>query len=336
MGIRGLNTFIKKQVPECIQVKPYMKYRNTSIGIDANILLYKYCYMYPNDIVSFLLCFVYKIISLLRFGILPIFIFDGRPPHEKRHVIYKRSMLKKQISERLQRLKSLPNKTESIRQQILMLERKNFMVTKEHRQSVFALIELMGIPVFTATNEAENLCATLQKQGVIQYTMSDDTDTYVFGCVKVLKVLKHNDTSFLEIDTDTMLTKLEMSRDQFMNMCILSGCDYTEHVSNIPIQQCYNVAKKYETIEECITELKESHVHLPPTFNHERIKSIYMTNDDTMCDVVRERQTLNPFNEKQFVHMLHKVHKVPLIEVNRFVFNVHKALREFEIIRTPF
>ena len=42
MGIRGLNTFIKKVCPECITTNKISKYSGKVFGIDASILLYKY------------------------------------------------------------------------------------------------------------------------------------------------------------------------------------------------------------------------------------------------------------------------------------------------------
>ena len=42
MGIRGLNTFIKKICPECIETYKISKYAGKIFAIDASILLYKY------------------------------------------------------------------------------------------------------------------------------------------------------------------------------------------------------------------------------------------------------------------------------------------------------
>ena len=42
MGIRGLNTFIKKVCPECIITNKISHYSGKKFGIDASIFLYKY------------------------------------------------------------------------------------------------------------------------------------------------------------------------------------------------------------------------------------------------------------------------------------------------------
>ena len=44
MGIRGLNTMIKKLSPDAVTLNDISKYRNSIVAIDCSILLYKFKY----------------------------------------------------------------------------------------------------------------------------------------------------------------------------------------------------------------------------------------------------------------------------------------------------
>jgi flap endonuclease-1 len=277
---------------------------------------------------------MYKIILLLKYGILPVFIFDGKPPVEKRRVINKRTLIKRQIMDRLTTLKNLPEKNEKIEYQIKNLEKKGFVVTREHRLFVMNIITYMGVPVFTATNEAENLCASLQKKKLIDYTLSDDTDTFVFGCDKVLKMLKNSDTSFIEIDRTCLINHLQLTNEQFMNMCIITGSDYSEHIQGLSITQTYHYIKNHDTMDMVLQEIKKKYV-IPTSFNYTKIREIYLREDE-MCHTIGPDLILKPFQEQEFRHLLYDLHKVPLIEVNKFIQSIKKAISDFEIIQNIF
>ena len=93
MGIRGLT----KIIMNIQKTYPYVKYRGKIIAIDVNILIYKFCHMYHDSIPHFIEIFVHKICSFLKFGIYPVFIFDGNAPKEKHAIIKKRLSTKKNI-----------------------------------------------------------------------------------------------------------------------------------------------------------------------------------------------------------------------------------------------
>ena len=107
MGIRGLTKLLMSYQ----KTHPYMKYRAKIIAIDVNILIYKFCHMYNNSIALFLKCFVYKICSFLKFGIYPVFIFDGDAPAEKHDAIKKRFNSKCKSREKIEQMLKNTSKT---------------------------------------------------------------------------------------------------------------------------------------------------------------------------------------------------------------------------------
>ncbi|AOM63454.1 hypothetical protein [Heterosigma akashiwo virus 01] len=286
--------------------------------------------MYPDDMVSFVLCFVYKVISLLSNGILPVFIFDGKPPLEKNRVIKKRFINRKQIKERLQRLQGIPFKDKKTREQINRLQKQNFVVTRKHRESVQEILTVIGIPWFKAPGEAEEFCASLQKRKLIDYTVSDDTDTFVFGCNKVIRLIKNSNTFVNEIDLNVILRKFGLTHQQFVDFCILSGCDYSESSNGINIKMCYNLMKKYGNIEDCIDELKKKY-SFPENFNYVRIREIYNNETEYDFEEIKSKIMLNEFNERHFIDILYNTYNLPMIEIKKFILKTKCANRDFFI-----
>ena len=285
MGIRGMTRLLTNYQ----KTHPYIKYRAKIIAIDVNILIYKFCHMYNNSIALFLKCFVYKICSFLKFGIFPVFIFDGDAPVEKHDAIKKRFNMKRKCREKLEELLKNCKKTPIVTNYMKKLERQSFMVTKYHRVSLIRLLECLKLPFFIAEGEAEVLCALLQRNGQVDYTLSDDTDTIAYGCNKVLRMFRNCERYLIEIDVDQFLKSKELTCDQFLNVCVLSGCDYLNKVSNIELEKCISYIKKFYTLEKTLIELKKTR-SMYPLEKYQHIKDMYQFKTDCTQRIINQHR----------------------------------------------
>ena len=256
MGIRGMTRMLLNYQ----KTQPYVKYRTKVIAVDVNILIYKFCHVYHNSIALFLECFVFKICSFLKFGIFPVFIFDGDAPKEKRYVINKRINTKKKYRAKLDALRQcmIDTKSPCWKCSIQKLERQSFMVTKQHRDSLIHLLECLKLPHFIAEGEAEMLCALFQKADQVDYTLSDDTDTIAFGCTRTIRMIKDNERYLIETDVKRFLDSKYLTHDEFLNACVLTGCDYMKKPSTIELEKCIDYVKRYHTLEKTLLELKKT------------------------------------------------------------------------------
>ena len=85
MGIKYLNSFLKENCPESIKCVSMADMSGKKIAIDISIYLYKYA---GDDC---LIENIYLMISIFRYyNITPIFVFDGKPPAEKKELLIKR------------------------------------------------------------------------------------------------------------------------------------------------------------------------------------------------------------------------------------------------------
>ncbi|KAJ8325619.1 DNA repair protein rad2 [Batrachochytrium dendrobatidis] len=89
------------------------------------------------------------------------------------------------------------------------------------------LLKQFGIPYIVATTEAESQCAFLQKQGLVEGIVTDDSDVFVFGGEVVYKNM-FTQTRSVEIYTmDRLQEQLGLSREKLILLAYLLGSDYT-------------------------------------------------------------------------------------------------------------
>ena len=277
MGIRGLNTFIKKVCPECITTNKIQKYSGKTFGIDASILLYKYRHISNIDescVNSHIIGFLNRIKYYLNNKITPVFIFDGTPPEQKKITLKKRQSIKRKIYEKIEILQDLrpDNVSEQIEidKEINNLSRQIINVTKTHISDVKKLLDILGINYYDAPDEAEKYCVYLQQNKIIDYIVTDDTDVFTFGGVNVLKSSIKND--LIETNIEQFLEKIGYTKLKFIDFCILSGCDYLSYVPNLAINTVYTLFKKLDNIEDIIKLNKYS---FPEEYNNiEELKNI--------------------------------------------------------------
>jgi 5'-3' exonuclease len=90
MGIQNLNKLLKEQCADSLRLIPLSELSGKKIAVDISIYLYKY------TIENSLIENIYLMLSVFRYyNIIPIFIFDGKPPTEKKELLLQRLQKKK-------------------------------------------------------------------------------------------------------------------------------------------------------------------------------------------------------------------------------------------------
>ena len=258
MGIRGLNTIIKKYSPDSIKDISIKDISNSIVAIDCSILLYKFKYAskVPN---SHLIGIANRVKFYLMNGILPVFVFDGSPPEAKRNTIARRHAAKEKLYIKIDELKKeIPEnetRAKEIQEEIEKISSQLIVIKKCHIEECKQLLHLCGIPFCTAPEDAEKYCSFLQQKGLVDYTVTDDTDAMTFGCDKILKTSINKNIVY--IDSKKILKDLEMTMDMFIDFCILSGCDYTDTISQIGPVTAFNLIKEHKSIDKILETIKK-------------------------------------------------------------------------------
>jgi flap endonuclease-1 len=229
MGIHNLNKFLMEKCKKANIRKTHLSdLSGKTIAIDTSIYLYKF--MADNTLIEHF----YLMISLFRhYNIVPIFVFDGKPPKAKRELLSKRRQHRKESEEQYNKLKeeyeamndSSDEKVE-LRKELDLLKRESTSISYDNLATTKALISAYGAKYEQAEGEADVLCLQLVKSGKVWGCMSDDMDMFVYGCPRVFRHFSLVNHSVIFYDFSAMLSDLEMDIQTFREIAVLSGTDY--------------------------------------------------------------------------------------------------------------
>jgi flap endonuclease-1 len=220
------------------------------IAIDISIYLYKY------EAENILLENIYLMLSVFRHhNIIPIFIFDGKPPPEKQALLLKRREDKIDAQEEYNKLQaqltsSRGNDTQDIINLMDQLKKQFVYINKEKIEQVKELIRAYGATYYDSPGEADELCASLVIKKKVWACMSEDMDMFVYGCTRVLRYFSLINHTAVLYYMKGILEELNMTQQEFKEICVLSGTDYNiianGNTSKVNLHQTLKIFNKYK------------------------------------------------------------------------------------------
>ncbi|KAI0372263.1 PIN domain-like protein [Pilatotrama ljubarskyi] len=266
MGIKGLTALLVEHAPRAIQEHEIKTLFGRKVAIDASMSIYQFLIavrqkdgeMLTNDAgetTSHLMGFFYRTIRMVENGIKPAYVFDGKPPELKAGVLSKRFERREEAKEEGEEAKETGTAEDLDR-----FSRRTVKVTREHNEECRKLLGLMGIPFVVAPSEAEAQCAELARGGKVYAAGSEDMDTLTFGAPILLRHLTFSEarkTPINEINLQKALEGLEMNMSQFIELCILLGCDYLEPIKGIGPKSALKLIREHGTLGKVMEHLRE-------------------------------------------------------------------------------
>lgn len=80
-----------------------------------------------------------------------------------------------------------------------------------------------------------------------------------------------------EIHFDRVLEGLGFDYDQFVDLCILLGCDYCDTIRGIGPVRAVELIAKHKNIETIIKTLDQKKYPIPENFNYQRARELFKT-----------------------------------------------------------
>tara|TARA_B100001121_G_scaffold20440_1_gene16046 strand:- start:9858 stop:10811 length:954 start_codon:yes stop_codon:yes gene_type:complete len=234
MGIRYLNQYMNSNCKKGIQRININLLANKKIAIDASI------YMYNFKVKGDLIEYMYKMIFIFRaYNIIPVFIFDGKPPPEKKMLLNERKAKKQEaldsiniLTENLKNLNENSKEYNMIQNQINNLKKRTIHINYQDICSVKKLLKLSGITYYDSDGEADALCAKLVIKNIVWGCMSDDMDLFIYGCPRVIRHFNLFTNTALLYNTREILKELNVPMIEFKEICVVSGTDYNCDTQN--------------------------------------------------------------------------------------------------------
>ena len=209
------NPIKKRQLKSIFNNKPYF------VGIDAYLYASKYKRVFER--IEF--GFFRQILLSLSSHMIPIYVFDGVAPEQKKSTIKQRRNKKRKIYKKLEELLVMQNTTINSAEKILeeiqnkmngssllpdefetddnfltkcsdsaankevaRLTKKSTTINYTDIKALKQFLDFLKIPYITASGEADDMLAMLYKKKIINACQSDDMDMLPKGCGNVIQI----------------------------------------------------------------------------------------------------------------------------------------------------
>ncbi|EEA18979.1 exonuclease, putative [Talaromyces marneffei ATCC 18224] len=265
MGIKGLHGLLKSIQKPC----NLKKFDGQTLGVDAYGWLHRGTVACATELalskpttrhVDFVLN---RVRMLLFFGVTPYLVFDGGDLPSKSGTEADRFKKREDSRKLALELQSKGRVAEAYQE-----FQKAVDVTPEMARQLIEELKRMKVQYVVAPYEADAQLVYLERQGIINGIISEDSDLLVFGAKRLLSKLdQHGDC--IEINRGDFaacrdISLIGWSDADFRRMCILSGCDYLSNIPKLGLKTAYRSMRKYKNVDKVLRVLQfEGHYQVP-------------------------------------------------------------------------
>jgi flap endonuclease-1 len=191
------------------------------------------------NVTSHLSGLLYRTTNLVRMGMKPIYVFDGKPPQLKHKTLQARSQRKREAEAEWAKAKE-----EGRMQDAMKYAKRTSRLTEDMLSDSKRLLQLMGIPHVQAPAEGEAQCALMVLRGDAWAVGSQDYDSLLFGSPRLVRGLTLSGKMELNmIDLQEALDGLGITREGLIDLAILVGTDFNEGVRGIGPKKALKAVK---------------------------------------------------------------------------------------------
>ncbi len=272
MGVK-----IREIIPEtAVQKISLEALGGKAIALDAFNILYQFITIIRGPdgrplmdrrgrITSHLSGLFFRTINLLKLGIKPIFVYDGRPPELKRATVEEREERRAEAARLYEQALSEGRIEEAQKYAKQAASLNEFIIESSKR-----LLTLMGLPVVQAPSEGEAQAAYLAARGDAYASGSQDFDSLLFGSPRLVRNISivgrrklPGRREYVEVEPelihlDKLLKELGITREQLIDLAILVGTDYCEGVKGVGPKTALKLIKTHGSAEKALKALGKS------------------------------------------------------------------------------
>ncbi|AHA46113.1 putative Flap endonuclease [Insectomime virus] len=317
MGIQDLNKILKSESPDSFIIRPISELSGKRVGIDAFQWIFRFLRASGDE--GVLVSFLSHLCVLRKNGVLPFCVFDGpgetpekeaerrKRKEDREELVRKKDALVKlfeefdeeceQVSGELQAeaRKYLQKKkyaqtdlsdpqtfVQTLSESIATYEKQSVPLTNERVESVKKLLDVLGVRYVVAEGEGDGVLAAYAVHGKIFAVSSADTDSHAYGAPFTIPEIDVAGERLTLVHREQYMEDLGLSPEQFLDLCILCGCDYNDRASfeaktagkrarGIGWKTALKLIKEHGSIEK-IAELDG--INIAP-LKHERCRELF-------------------------------------------------------------
>lgn len=192
-----------------------------------------------------------RVRMLIHFGVTPYLIFDGDNLPSKAGTEKDRRERRKE-GKRLGLELLKVGKVAQAQQEL----QKAVDVTSEMAREFIEELKTINVKYIVAPYEADSQMVYLERKGVIDGILSEDSDLLVFGakCL-ITKLDKYGDCVEVNRNNFTACREISLvgwSDADFRRMAILSGCDYLPSIGGLGLKTAHRMLRQHKTVERLV------------------------------------------------------------------------------------
>lgn len=272
---------LSDEAPESIKEVPLSSLHGRKIAIDASMAIYQFLIAVrsnssnPNaaamqlvnadgDTTSHIQGMFNRTIRFLSEGVRPVYVFDGKPPPIKSGELLKRREKREKAQKALKDAEVTENVEEQEKQQKRLVR-----AGQKENNDCKKLLGLMGVPVVEAPCEAEAQACEMAKKGRVWAVGTEDMDALTFGTPFLLRKMTFANASksqLQQMDYKKALAGLDLTREQFVDLCIMLGCDYCDSIKGVGPKTALKLIRKHHSIENILENMDKTKYGVPETW----------------------------------------------------------------------
>jgi flap endonuclease-1 len=255
---------------EAVEKSSLQKLSGKSVALDTYNILYQFIATIRGPdgrplmdrrgrITSHLSGLFFRTVNFLEEGLLPVYVFDGRPPELKRKTIERRRELRMEALEEYEKALAAKDFEAARRYAQRAASLEAYMV-----ESSADLLKAMGVPYVMAPAEGEAQAAYMASKGSVYASGSQDMDSLLFGSPRLVRNLSivgrrklPRRNEYVEVEPEIihlqkLLESLEITREQLVDIGLLVGTDYSPQVKGVGPKTALKIVKEYGSLEKAV------------------------------------------------------------------------------------
>jgi flap endonuclease-1 len=223
---------------------------------------------------------LYRTTNFIKFGIKPVYVFDGKPPILKKREIARRIRVKKKAEKKYREALSEGRLEEARMYSQATARLTSYMVEDSKR-----LLTLMGTPWIQAPSEGEAQTAYMAASGKVWAAASQDYDSLLFGASRLVRNIAISGRRklprkkiYVEVEPEIivleqMLKELDISREQLVVLAILVGTDFNpKGIKGVGPKKALSLIRKHRTFDAVVKQFDDSLFPVDP----QEIRDIFL------------------------------------------------------------
>ena len=247
------------------------------IGIDAYNTIYQFISIIRGPdgspltdskgrVTSHLSGLFYRTTNLLEQGIVPIFVFDGKPPVLKQRTLEARANKREEALAEWEKAKA-KGQVEEARGYAVASSRINKWIVDSSKE----LLTHMGVPYVQAPSEGEAQAARMVRDGVSYAAASQDYDLFLFGSEVIIRNVTitgkrklPGKSIYIDVEPERIflkkfLDKMGLTRKELVLMGMLIGTDFNEGVKGVGPKNALKIVKEHKTLKAIEEYVKQKY-----------------------------------------------------------------------------